>query len=102
MPFAGDHRVIAVQLALLRSARVDVNVGNHGQLAGSADSPEFSEIAAVETNDSTIETMIVQIVVQDEIDNAGATVAVAAEQERSAFPGPAAPALAQAPQQATP
>lgn len=102
MPFAGDHRVVAIRSTLLRSAGMDVNVCNNGQIAVPANSPELAEIAAAEVDDSATEAVTVQVVIQDKVDDAGADAVLAAEQERPAFPGLVAPALPQTLQQSAP
>jgi len=74
VPGARDHRVIAIGAALPRATRMHVHVRNDAHAALFADVPERPEMPAVEMHDAGVERARVEIVVQDEIGDAGAAV----------------------------
>ena len=77
--------MLAIGAALSGAAGVDVHVGDDAQAALPADIPKPSEIPAVKMHDAGVERSRVEIVVQDEVGDAGAASDAIAEQECSAF-----------------
>ena len=65
-------------------------------------SQSVAEIPAVEMHDAGVERVRIEIVVEDEVDDAGAAVRAVAEQERAALAGRVPAALAQLCAQAPP
>ena len=59
----------AVRIALTRTARMHMHVGNDAQATALADVPQLAEVAAVEPNDAGIQGMRVQIVIENEVDD---------------------------------
>jgi hypothetical protein len=87
--------MVAVGVALIGGARVDVHVGNHAQAALLAHILKLPEVAAVEPYDAGIQRMRVEIVVENEVDDPGVAISAISEQERSALPAAGTAAFTQ-------
>jgi hypothetical protein len=94
--------MLTVGLALMNGSRMDVDVGDHAQTAPPADIPQLAEVAAIEADDAGVERMRVKVVVEDKVDDARYVVPLVAQEERTAFPGGAATALAKASDETAP
>ena len=103
MPGLRDHGIGAIGVALPGIAGMDMHIGDDGQTALPAHRPQPPEILAVEADDSGVETVWIEIVIQDEIaDPRGAIRVGITEQEGAAFTAFAAPTLAQSRGQSPP
>jgi hypothetical protein len=74
---SSDHWMGLVGLALLRTARMGVHVGHHRQAPPFAQIPQTAEMTPVESDDPSIETMRVDVVIENEIDNSRAPIRAA-------------------------
>jgi hypothetical protein len=80
-----DHRIGSIGCALFREARMDMNVGDHGETLGLADGPEIAEIPAIEMHDPAVKTMRIKIVVEHEIHDPPPLADLVAEKEGAAL-----------------
>jgi hypothetical protein len=74
VPGSSDHRMSSVGFALLRTARMSVHVGNHGQAPAFAQVPQTAAMTPVESDDPSIEAMRVEVIVENKIDNSSAPI----------------------------
>lgn len=81
MAGAGDHGVIAVGVALLRTTWMNVYIGHNGQATSLANVPQFAEMMTIKSNDSSFKRPRVKIIVEDEVNDVGAALTTIAEQE---------------------
>ena len=94
MSGARDHRVVAIGAALSGAAGMHVHVGDDAHAAPLADVPERTEIPAVEMHDAGVERVRIEVVIEDEVGDAGAAARTVPEQERAALAGCVPAALA--------
>ena len=94
MTGARDHRVLAVGLALIGAAGGDMNVRDDAQSAPPPGIPKRAEISVVQANDTGVQRAGIEIVVENEIDDAGSGAVTAAKQKSAALPAVVAAPLA--------
>src|ERR1700730_10202227 len=97
-----NHWMSTVRSALLDAIRVNVDISYHGQSAGFASRPQLAEVPAVEANDSCVEAVRIQIVVEHEVDDATPHGAIVAQEECTALACPSASAITEPPANAMP
>ena len=97
-----DHRMCTVGFALAGAAGVNVHVSHHRQSAGLAERPELSEITAVEPDDTAVEAMGIEIVIEYEIDDPGTLPVAISEQKGATLSGSILSALTKPPAQPPP
>lgn len=95
MAGACDHRVLAVGLALIGPAGMDVNVRDNAQSAPPARIPKRAEKSAVQTYDAGVERMGIEIIIENEIGDAGTGPMTVTKQKSAAFPAMAVTPFAQ-------
>ena len=61
--------MFTIQLALMRTARVNVNVSDHYHSAVSTGGPESAKVASVESHYSAAEAVWIKVIVKDKIRN---------------------------------
>src|SRR5579872_3281418 len=73
-----NHRMVAIRVALHRTARMRVNIRHDLEPALLADLPQLPEITTIKPHDPTVEAVRVEIVVKHEVLDPRSPVAAAA------------------------
>jgi len=85
MSRTADHGVRSIQVALPDAAGMNVDIGNDADLPLFANLPEFSKVTPVKKDDSRVEAPGVEIVIQDEVNDASASVKTLTQKKRATF-----------------
>lgn len=81
----GDHRMGAIGIALMRPARVRVDVRDDGEPSPLTEFPEVAEVATVEPYDPGVQATRIEIVIGHEIDDSDPPVPARAEEKGPAL-----------------
>ena len=77
--------MVAIGFALTGSGRMDVDVSNHAQRAFLAHRPERAEVTPIETHDPGVETVRIEIVIEDKVDDPAPAVFLPPKQKGAAL-----------------
>lgn len=102
MAFERDHWVVPIRSALIRGAGVNMNVGCNLYIVISAVCPEVAEVSPIETHDTRVEAVRIEIVIEDVADDTPPAGFYSTEKESSALSLAIAPANSQVPAKTLP
>ena len=91
-----------IGIALLRAARVDMNVGDHGEAPHFAKIPKRAEMPPIKPHNASVQASWVEIVVQNEVDYARASIGAPPQKEGTTLSRPPTSTLAQPGDKAAP